>query len=338
MITQLQNSWRFRVLLGCLAGAAAAACGGREVTVPTSASALPAVGHETAPAEPAPPAPAEPAPSATPPPPIPIVSAPGAIVTGVGDIAECGGPGAGLTARLLTGTIITLGDHAYPHGSKDDFRNCYDPYWGPVKDRTFPTPGNHDYETDNAVPYFEYFGPRVRGPEYEGYYSYTLGGWRILSLNSELPRAPMSRQIAWIAAELARNPSECSLAYFHRPLFSSGIYGTARMRDLWEPLYRAGVDLVLNGHEHFYERFAPQNPIGSPDPAFGITQLTVGTGGSRLFEAGARAPNSERVIAALGIIRLSLRATDYDWEFVPADARGGTDVGSRGCHARPPTK
>jgi hypothetical protein len=262
--------------------------------------------------------------------------APGAIVTGAGDIADCGTPGAALTAKLLTGTIIALGDYAYPHGSKDDFRNCYDPYWGAFRDRTFPSPGNHDYETDNAVPYFEYFGTRVRGPEYDGYYSYTLGGWQILSLNSELGRAAMDRQLAWIVLQLTTNPTNCTLAYFHRPLFSSGVFPSQRMRSLWEPLYRGGADLIVNAHEHFYERFAPQDPIGRPDPVYGISQLTVGTGGGRLFEAASRVPNSEKVIVAWGVIKLSLRPTEYDWEFVPADARGASDFGTRKCHPRPP--
>lgn len=258
---------------------------------------------------------------------------------GAGDMGDCGLPGTALTARLLSGAIFTLGDHAYPDGNPEDFRNCYDPHWGRFKAATRPTPGNHDnYDRGSRVgrPYYEYFGSSA-GPAGVGYYSYEAGAWHVISLNSEtLERGILEQaQLAWLKADLPARDGGCTLAYFHRPLFSSGEFAAERVKRLWDVLYAAGVDLVLNGHEHFYERFAPQDPNGRRDADFGIRQLIVGTGGARFHQAGARAVNSEMVVQGVwGVARLTLRPTGYDWEFIDVD-RAIRDSGSGRCHGNP---
>ena len=261
-----------------------------------------------------------------------------AVLMGAGDMGDCGLPGTALTARLLSGSIFTLGDHAYPNGNPEDFRDCYDPHWGRFRAATRPTPGNHDnYERGSRVgrPYYEYFGSNAGNGS--GYYSYDAGAWHVISLNSEIMDRGSQEQahLVWLRADLAARDVACTLVYFHRPLFSSGANAAERMRRVWEVLYPAGVDLVLNGHEHFYERFAPQDPGGRPDVAFGIRQLIVGTGGARFLRAGARAANSEMVIQGVwGVAKLTLSSTGYNWEFIDVD-RVVRDSGSGRCHGKP---
>jgi hypothetical protein len=257
-----------------------------------------------------------------------------ATLVGAGDIAVCGSPGAADTARLLDGipgTIFTAGDNAYPNGRIEDFRDCYGPSWGRHKDRTRPSPGNHDYESPGAAPYFQYFGLNA-GPAGRGYYSYGIGAWTAYSLNSNVSMATASGQVSWLRGELTETVSECSVAYWHHPLFSSGHNGNnPQARDLWRALHQAGVDIVINGHEHLYERFAPQDPEGRPDATRGIRQFTVGTGGASLTTPTRRAANSEMVVTDHGILKLRLDTGSYVWEFITADGRV-RDFGTGACH------
>jgi hypothetical protein len=256
------------------------------------------------------------------------------IFVGAGDIGLChsdGNPEA--TARLLdrvAGTVFTLGDNAQVLGTTEEFRDCYGPTWGRHRGRTRPAPGNHDYETPGAVPYFDYFGPHA-GPAGVGYYSFDLGAWHVVSLNSNIPVSAGSAQGAWLHADLAASRAPCTLAYWHHPLFSSGSHGNqARMRDFWELLHEAGADIVLSGHDHLYERFAPQDANGVPDTTRGIRQFVVGTGGANLYEFRTIQPNSEMRLRALGVLKLTLAARGYDWEFISVSGPG--DFGSDTCH------
>ncbi len=266
--------------------------------------------------------------------PPPIV--PDQVFAGAGDIGWCGPPVGGQegTARLLDvlpGTVFTTGDNAYMDGSPKQFAECYNPSWGRHLSRTYPSPGNHDYQTAGAAGYFQYFGSRA-GPAGRGFYSYDLGNWHIVSLNSEVPAGAGSAQLAWLRADLTASPRTCMVAYWHRPLFSSGPNGgSGSMRDLWRLLYEFHVDVVLNGHDHLYERFAPQDADGRLDASHGIRQFTIGTGGGPLYQLKVRQPHSEAFVAGShGILKLVLRAEDYTWEFQPV---GGSpiDFGSDKC-------
>jgi acid phosphatase type 7 len=273
-----------------------------------------------------------------------IFSAP--VLVGAGDIATCPSTGDEDTAALLDGidgTVFTLGDNAYPDGTDADFQNCYEPSWGRHKSsllrtRTYPTPGNHEYHTPGASGYFDYFGA-VAGDSSEGYYSYNLGGWHIVVLNSACENVggcgDDSPMLEWLKNDLATNPQSCTLAYWHHPLFSSGnVHGNdTKMRPAWDALYAAGADVVLSAHEHVYERFAPQSPSGAYDPQGGIREFVVGTGGADLYGWGTIQPNSEvRNNTAHGVLKLTLNATSYDWEFVPVADETFTDSGSGSCH------
>jgi hypothetical protein len=256
----------------------------------------------------------------------------------VGDIADCTGSGDEATAALarrIDGTVATLGDHAYPSGSRQQFARCYDPSWGTLKARTRPAPGNHDYETRGAQGYFDYFGGAAGDPG-EGYYSYDLGTWHIIVLNSNCDAVggcdERSRQGQWLRSDLAAHSATCTLAYWHAPLFSSGKEhgGDEAMRPAWEMLYQAGADVVLAGHEHNYERFTPQDPDGRPDAQRGIRQFVVGTGGKSLYPFGQQLRTSEvRTAETFGVLVLTLRPRGYDWEFVPTGTRGSNRAGTR---------
>lgn len=258
------------------------------------------------------------------------------VLVGAGDIARCSNKGDEITASLLDnipGTVFTTGDNAYPDGSAEEFANCYDPTWGRHKDRTYPSPGNHDYHTADAAGYFQYFGSRAGEPG-KGYYSYDLGAWHIIVINSNIPVDAGSPQNDWLRADLAAYPAACTLAYWHHPRFSSGIvHGSDEsMQPLWEALYESGADVVLNGHEHNYERFAPQTPQGTADPARGIRQFVIGSGGSSQYEFGIPIANSEvRNNDTLGVLKLTLHPTSYSWEFIPEPGKTFTDSGNAPC-------
>ena len=276
------------------------------------------------------------------------IAAPGAqdqepvVLVGAGDIANCEitkGSGAEVTARLIDkipGTVFTLGDHAYPTGSAKQLQECYEPSWGRHKARTRPSPGNHDYLSDKGKPYFDYFGDSA-GPDRRGYYSYTLGAWHIVSLNSVADADRRSPQVEWLRKDLMENHTACTLAYWHSPVFSSGPHGsepetTSRMLDVWRVLYEFGADVVVNGHDHTYERFAPQDPKGKPDPKKGIREFVVGTGGGGLYNFKQVKPNSEaRNGRSYGVLKLTLGATEYTWEFVPGAGEQFHDTGTSPC-------
>jgi acid phosphatase type 7 len=263
------------------------------------------------------------------------------VVVAAGDIADCGREDDEATARLVggvDGTVLTLGDHAYPDGSTENFAQCYEPSWGQFKARTMPSPGNHEYQTAGASGYFDYFG-RAAGDPDEGYYSYDLGSWHLVSLNSncgEIRCGPGSPQVQWLEEDLAANDEEaCTLAYFHHPLFTSGSYrpGIERVERLWETLYAGGVDVVLNGHDHNYQRFAPQDPGGRADPENGIREFVVGTGGRSLYQIWHPIANTEVYNDdTYGVLELTLSPKRYEWEFVPVEGEIFSDSGVTRCH------
>ena len=264
----------------------------------------------------------------------PASSAP-AVLAGAGDIGDCNTRGSQLTAELLDripGTVFTAGDNAYPSGTTEHFRDCYNPTWGRHRGRTRPAPGNHEYEASGAAPYFQYFG-ELAGPSGLGYYSYGLGSWRVFSLNSEIGIDAGSAQMVWLRGELSSNPTRCALAYFHKPLFSSGFHGDQiQMREMWRVLYEFGVDVVIAAHEHNYERFAPQDFLGRFDSLRGIRQFIVGTGGTTLRAVGPSRPNSEVHGSSWGVLVLTLEDSLYRWEFRPAEPGGFQDAGVGQCH------
>ncbi|HET7292121.1 MAG TPA: Ig-like domain-containing protein [Vicinamibacteria bacterium] len=269
------------------------------------------------------------------------------VLVGAGDIASCSGVKDDATAALLDGidgTVLTTGDNVYPDGTDAEFRDCYDPTWGRHKARTRPATGNHDYHVPGAAGYFNYFGPAAGEPT-KGYYSYELAGWHIVVLNSECAQVGgctrTSPQGQWLQADLAAHPAACTLAYWHKPRFSSGGNhgGTTAVHDFWQLLYEAGADVVLNGHEHSYERFGKQNPAAAADPA-GIREFVVGTGGAGLYAFGPPVANSEvRNDTTHGVLKLTLDARGYEWEFVPVAGGTFSDFGSDTCFTtnEPPT-
>jgi hypothetical protein len=264
-----------------------------------------------------------------------------AVLIGAGDIADCSDlAGAEATAKLLEanpGTVMALGDLAYPNGTPDDFK-CYHKTWGRVKDRTRPAVGNHEFHSTGASYYFQYFGSAAGDPK-TGYYSYDLGAWHIVVLNSECQQVggceAGSSQEKWLRADLAAHPVGCTLAYFHKPRFSSGLnHGNdPEVGAFWQALYDYNAELILNGHDHDYERFAPQDPGGNADPKRGIREFVVGTGGKNHREFGIHKSNSEvRNNHAFGVLKLTLKTTGYDWKFIPEAGKTFTDSGSGSCH------
>jgi hypothetical protein len=311
------------------------------------------------------------------------------ILVGAGDIAECyegevppppaqaiaqalASPAAATAALLdrIPGTVVALGDNAYEIGSRYDYDVCYEPTWGRHYERTQPSAGNHEYMTPGALGYFSYFADRSAAPL--GYYSYDVGQWHVVVLNSttqvyscyppetsEVVRDPLwpdpldvepttaalgrlcvgdAAQQAWLLTDLAENRDRrCTVAYFHHPRFSSGNHGNHyQLQRIWDILYAYGVDVVLTGHDHDYERFAPQDPEGRRDLAFGIRQFIVGTGGSTLRAVTERVPNSEVVLTGShGVLALGLGSNGYGWAFVATDG-SVLDSGSDNCHGAPP--
>ena len=263
------------------------------------------------------------------------------VLVGAGDIARCPATGAMVTAALLAridGTVFAAGDNAYDSGSAAEYAQCYAPTWGYERARTRPTPGNHDYQSPGAAPYFTYFGANA-GPAGRGYYSYDLGAWHILSLNSNVAADASSPQMAWIRTDLGAHPSTCALAYWHHPVFSSGTHGNnAQMAEVWRVLDSAGVDVLIVGHDHDYERFGPQSPHGEAAPRRGIREFVVGTGGMSHYPWGSIRPNSQvRNNRTFGVLALTLHQTSYDWRFLPEPGYRFADAGHASCHGAPPT-
>jgi len=262
-------------------------------------------------------------------------------VLAAGDIATCGAAGDDATAQLLdgiAGTVLPLGDNAFPNGTLTDYQNCYGPTWGRQKDRTYATLGNHEYDTGTANGAFDYFGDRA-GPRGLGYYSFDLGAWHIIVLNSNgnfVPFSAGSAQDQWLQADLAANSKTCTLAAFHHPRFFSssdvGYTSSGPIKVVWDRLYAAGVDVVLNAQMHHYERLAPMTPDGVVDQTRGIREFNVGTGGESVAMPTVIAPNSEVRGAEFGVLELTLRPDRYEWKFVPVAGASFTDSGSGSCH------
>jgi hypothetical protein len=259
-----------------------------------------------------------------------------AVFVGAGDIAACASDGDEATAKLLdniSGTVFTTGDNAYAGGTADEFADCYAPSWGRHKGRTRPSAGNHDYGTAGAAGYFGYFGSTAGEPG-KGYYSYDLGAWHIIVLNSNISVETGSPQEQWLRADLAAHAVTCTLAYWHHPRFSSGlVHGSdSFVQPLWQALYDYGADVVLVGHEHNYERFAPQDPSGNANPARGIRQFVIGTGGRSHYPFGIPIANSEvRNDDTYGVLKLTLHSTSYTWEFIPEAGKTFKDSGDAAC-------
>ena len=271
------------------------------------------------------------------------------LLAAVGDIADCRdekGAAAQATGELLRTrlsgvTVLALGDIAYENGTTAEFANCFGRVWRGLRERTRPAPGNHDYgiylpvHRNTAAPYFQYFGTNA-GPDGKGFYSFDLGAWHIVSLNSmagEVPAAPsMQEQAEWLEADLAKSRQPCTLAYWHHPLFSSGGHGQdradpgRRTGPLWLLLARHGADVILNGHDHHYERFAPQTPHGVADRS-GIREFIAGTGGARIRPVDAvRQPNSEAALDGPGdhgVLLLTLHLGSYEWQWIRTDGSIG---------------
>jgi hypothetical protein len=257
------------------------------------------------------------------------------VLVGAGDIASCEGEGDEATAAMLDGlegTVFTLGDNAYPDGTAQDFQRCYAPSWGRHRQRTRPAVGNHEYHSANAGPYFDYFGASAGEPG-KGYYSYDLGAWHVVVLNSQVEMGEGSAQEQWLRADLKASTRRCTLAYWHRPLFSSGPErDTVDVKPLWVALYEARAEVVLGGHDHLYERFAPQTPEGRVDSERGLRQFVVGTGGMVLHPLGEPLANSEvRIGDTFGLLKLTLEDGAYAWEFLTVDG-GVSDQGRGTCH------
>ena len=263
-------------------------------------------------------------------------------ILAAGDIANCNFEEDEKTAAILQredGLILALGDNAYPDGTVDDYARCFDPTWGQVKKRIRPVPGNHDYKgTSDAAGYFAYFGQAAGRPG-AGYYSFDIGAWHIIALNSgncdDLPEGctETSPQYEWLQQDLARDHARCTLAYWHHPRFSSGEHGDDReVKEFFTALYEAGADIVLTGHDHDYERFAPVDPEGKPDER-GIREFVVGTGGAPLRPFDTVEPTSEvRNDEVHGVLKLTLLPRAYEWEFLPEEAGSFTDSGRGECH------
>jgi hypothetical protein len=267
--------------------------------------------------------------------PVPSGPPPDAVLLAVGDIASCdvsADEQVGKLAARLEGTVALLGDIAYPRGSAVDFASCFDPTWGPMRPRLRPAPGNHEYETKGASGYFAYFGAGA-GRIGEGWYSYDLGAWHLIALNSTCDAiggcGPGSPQLAWLLQDLASSgaarPGACTLAYWHHPRWSSGRHGNDDMTDPpWDALAAAGADVVLFGHDHDYERM---------EPIDGIRSFVVGTGGRSLYEwPGSVLPATEvRANDTYGLLQLTLGEAGYAWEFIPATGGSFSDSGSGVC-------
>lgn len=271
----------------------------------------------------------------------PLPQAGDPVIAAAGDVANCSNEEDYLTGFLLDsidGMILALGDLAYEVGSVQEYNDCYGPAWGRHKERTRPVPGNHEYGKGNANDYFTWWGdiatPTEPGCRKDcgGYYSFNVGAWHLIALNSEIPDGPDSPQQQWLRADLAANPTVCTLAYWHKPRFTSGYHLGGSGQGLWQALYEYGADVVLVGHDHDYERFAPQGPGGEYEPDRGIREFVVGTGGALLRDFKFIQPNSEvRNSETHGILKMTLHPTSYDWEFIPIPGKTFTDKGSAPC-------
>jgi 3',5'-cyclic AMP phosphodiesterase CpdA len=252
----------------------------------------------------------------------------------VGDTGFCGSPVMAQLSRLvndLGGDLLLAGDIAYPSGTMEQYMRCFDPELGRFKSRSWAAPGNHEYETAGAAGYFNYFGERA-GPERRGYYAIREATWQVLMLNSNLPMTRNSPQYEFARLQLQTNPARCAMAIMHHPFDTSGPNGpNANQRDLWEMMYGLGVDVVVSGHDHIYERHAPQDASQQSDPVRGIRLFIAGTGGATPYHRARSAQRSEMFLSVQGLLRLKLEPALYEWEFI--DVNGSVrDRGLNICH------
>ena len=268
----------------------------------------------------------------------PVIPPPGnssTFVNVLGDTGWCGSPALAPLARLFDqhgGDILLAGDLAYPSGTIEEFRQCFEPTFGRFKSRMRAAPGNHDYVASvNADSYFNYFGERA-GPHRLGYYSFRAAEWTVMMLNSNVPINKTSAQYAWVRHTMQQTPTRCTMAVLHHPFDSSGINGpTPGLRDIWELMYNLGGDVVVAGHDHLYERHAPVNTDQRRDDAKGIRQFTVGTGGAPLYHRVRHALNSEYFAATYGMLRFKLEPALYEWQFMEMNGQV-IDRGLNICH------
>ncbi len=277
----------------------------------------------------------------------PVIAAAGDIACDPADLNFNDGAGTMWTCRMQATAdllvninptaVLALGDNQYEDGTLLKFQESYDRTWGRLKAITYPAVGNHEYGTQGATGYFAYFGPRSGEPR-KGYYSYDIGTWHLIALNSNCTFVggckEGSPQEQWLKADLAAHRSMCIVAYWHHPRFSSGWHGNnSAYRAFWQDLYEAGADVVLVGHDHDYERFAPQDPDGAADPGRGIREFVVGTGGRSLYGFRNIQPYSEvRNAGTFGVLVMILHPRDYEWKFVPISGKTFTDSGRASCH------
>jgi acid phosphatase type 7 len=273
----------------------------------------------------------------------PVIAAAGDIACGVGSKVSAIACHQTATSNMLLGAglaaVLPLGDLQYERGALDAFAAVYDPSWGRVKSITRPVPGNHEYGTAGASGYYSYFGSAA-GKAGQGYYSYDIGSWHLIALNSNCSSvhcSPGSAQLKWLQSDLATHQSTCTLAYWHHPYFSSGLHGGGGTTAyLLAALHDGGADVLLTGHDHDYERFAPQNEYGEPDSAYGVREFVVGTGGKSHYKFGSVKANSEvRNADTFGVLLLTLHKTSYGWRFAPEPGKTFTDSGTTNCHGAP---
>lgn len=312
-----------RMIIGCSTGAG---------TSPTDSSPL-----ETT--TPAPTVTSTPLPTHTSTP-IPTPTSTPVLLIGAGDIAYCGEEALGdeatadIIARFPSAAVFTAGDNVQDDGRTAEYKNCFDPTWGRFLDRLHPSPGNHDYNTGNGAPYFAYFGSAA-GQAGQGWYSYELGAWHFVSLNSNCDNVacgPDSAQAKWLEEDLASSDKECTLLYWHHPRFTSGLSGDYGLAStFWKIALAHGADVVINGHDHSYERLVPQDGDGKADPQ-GIRQFIVGTGGAPLrFFAEPKPASEVRDFSTLGVILFKLYPGWYEWEFIPVEGGTFSDKGQGVC-------
>ena len=252
------------------------------------------------------------------------------VIAAAGDIAGDGSGDdqtAAVLDRIAPSLVLTTGDNAYPDGALSEFQTYYEPTWGRHRVRTRPSPGNHDYHTEGAAGYFAYFGARAPGP----YYSFDLGSWHLISLNSEISMTEGSAQYKWLRDDLAASGARCTLAYWHKPRFTAGRYDDFTFTTpIWRLLYAAKTEVVLGGHDHNYQRYELMTPDGKPAPARGIREFVVGTGGRSLYDLSGDPRREAAQARVLGVLQLTLRPSGYDWRFDPVSG-GYSDPGSAEC-------